>query len=168
MSINQYRVEVKWALIIIAMTWVWAAIERLCGLHDEHIAKVRFYTNFFIIPLILLYLVALVNKRRVDYNGRITFRQGFRTGLVITLLLTVLSPVTQYVITTIVSPHFFPNAIALVVSQGILQEDAARDFFSLGNYIRHTMLTTPLIGMLVTLFVAIITPKIGSNIPKES
>lgn len=148
--------------------WLWTALERLCGLHDEHIARVRFYTNFFIIPLIFLYLAALIDKRRIDYNGQITFRQGFRTGLVLTAILAALSPLTQYVIAKVVSPHFFENAIALVVSQDLIPEEEARKFFSLGNYIRHSILTTPLFGMLITLFVAIIAPKIGKNSPKEN
>lgn len=163
MTIKQYRTEIKWALIIIVTTWTWMAMERLCGLHDQYIADARFYTNFFIIPFIILYLLALIDKQKHDYNGRITFRQGFKTGIVLTILLTILSPFTQYVTTTIVSPHFFHNAIELVVSQGVLPENEAREFFSLGNYIRHSLFTTLLFGIFVTSFVAIITPKISGN-----
>lgn len=167
MNIKQYRVEIKWALIIIGVTWLWSLAERLCGLHDEHIARVRFYGNFFIIPLVFLYLAALADKRRADYNGRISFKQGLRSGVVLTILLTVLSPLTQYVIATIISPHFFNHAAAYIVSEGILGEDDARAFFSLGNYIRNSIMSTPVIGLLVALFAAIIVPKIGSNKPKE-
>lgn len=166
-GIKQYRVEIKWALIIIGATWLWAGLERLCGLHGEHIEKVRFYTNFFILPLVLLYIVALIDKRRTDYQGRILFKQGFRTGLVLTLLLTALAPLTQYVTHTVISPHFFDNAVAYIVAAGVLPEDSARAFFSLGNYIRHTMLSTPVIGLLIALFAALIVPKIGTNQPKD-
>lgn len=166
-SVAKYRVEVKWALIIIGATWLWAGLERLCGLHGEHIEKMRFYTNFFILPFIILYISALIDKRRTDYQGRLIFKQGFRAALVITALLTLLAPLTQYVTHTVVSPHFFGNAVAHVVAQGVLPEASAREFFSLGNYIRQTMLSTPVIGLLVSLFVALLVPKIGRNKPKD-
>jgi len=162
----KYRVEVKWAMIIIAATWVWAGMERLCGLHDEHIEQMRFYTNFFILPFVFLYMGALIDKRRSDYRGRIVFKQGFRTALVVTGLLTVLAPVSQYVTHTVISPHFFDHAVAYVVAQGVLPEERAREFFSLGNYIRQTMFSTPIFGLLVAVFAALIVPKIGRNTPK--
>lgn len=166
-GLMKYRTEIKWALIIIGATWLWAGAERLCGLHQEHIEKMRFYTNFFIVPFVVLYMAALIDKRRRDYHGRIVFKQGFRSALGVTGLLTVLAPFTQYVTHTIISPNFFDHAIAHVVAQGVLPEDGAREFFSLGNYIRQTMLSTPVFGLLISLFVALIVPKIGSNKPKD-
>jgi hypothetical protein len=108
---KKIKIEIKWAIIFVVMTLIWMVLEKLVGLHDEHIDKHPIYTNFIAIPAIAIYVFALLDKRKNFYKGAMTYKQGFITGLIITAIVTVLSPLTQYITSTIITPEYFPNMI---------------------------------------------------------
>ena len=68
------KIEIKWAIIFTIMILVWMFIEKLAGFHSEHIDKHPIYTNFIIIPTIIIYVLALLDKRKNVYNGIMTYR----------------------------------------------------------------------------------------------
>ncbi len=82
-------------------------LERLTGLHSNHIDKHAIFTNFIAIPAIAIYVFALLDKRKNFYQGTMTYKQGFVTGFFITLIVTVFSIATQYITSTIISPDYF-------------------------------------------------------------
>ena len=45
--INKYKTEIKWAVIFSIVMLLWITLEKLTGLHSEHIDKHPVYTNFF-------------------------------------------------------------------------------------------------------------------------
>jgi hypothetical protein len=79
------------------------------------------------------------------------------SGLVITAIVTLLSPLTQYITSTVITPEFFPNAIRHSVSTGAMTQEAAEQYFSLRNYIIQRLIGAPVIGLVTTLIVAIFT-----------
>lgn len=104
---SKYKIEIKWAIIFAFMLILWTLLERLTGLHSEHIDKHPIYTNLGALPAIAIYVFALVDKRKNHYQGKMTYKQGFVAGLIITLIVTVLSPLIQYISSTIISPDYF-------------------------------------------------------------
>tara|TARA_B100000315_G_C14105212_1_gene375629 strand:+ start:113 stop:382 length:270 start_codon:yes stop_codon:yes gene_type:complete len=86
-------------------------LEKITGLHAEHIDKHPIYTNFFSIPAIAVYVFALFDKRKTNYNGIMTYKQGVMSGMIITVFVTILSPVTQLITSTIITPEYFSNVI---------------------------------------------------------
>ncbi len=134
-------------------------LEKLAGLHDEHIDKHPIFTNFISIPAIAIYVFALLDKRKNFYKGEMTYKQGFITGLIITAIVTLLSPLTQYITSTIITPEYFPNMISYSVETGKLTQEAAEGYFNLKNYLLEVIIGTPLMGILTTAIVAIFTRK---------
>lgn len=153
------KIEIKWAIIFALMTLLWMVLERSVGLHDTHIDKHAVYTNFIAIPAISVYVFALLDKRKNFYHGKMTYLQGFICGLIITLFVTVLSPLTQYITSTIITPDYFENAIAYGVSTGKTTPEAAEDYFNLENYIIQGLIGAPFMGLITTALVAIFTRK---------
>lgn len=153
------KIEIKWAIIFALMTLLWMVLERVVGLHDTHIDKHAVYTNFIAIPAICVYVFALLDKRKNFYKGKMTYIQGFICGLIITLSVTVLSPLTQYITSTIITPDYFENAIAYGVSTGKTTPEAAEDYFNLKNYIIQGLIGAPFMGLITTALVAIFTRK---------
>lgn len=147
---KNYSVEIKWAAVFIAMTLAWIYIEKLAGLHNEHIDKHPVYTNFIAIPAILIYLFAMFDKRKNFYQGQMSWKQGFICGLVITAIITLISPVTQLIVSEIITPEFFPNAIKYSVSTGYLKQEEAEKYFSLGNYIVQGLIGAPVMGIVTS------------------
>ncbi|SDJ99052.1 Protein of unknown function [Catalinimonas alkaloidigena] len=151
---KKYRTELKWAFLFAGVALLWMVLERLAGLHDRYIAQHAIYTNFFAIPAIALYVLALLDKRRNDYGGVMTYKQGLVSGLVLTLFIALLSPLTQWITSTVITPQYFPNVIAYAVATGEMEPAEAEAYFSLGNYVLQSVIGALLMGAFTSAIVA--------------
>lgn len=156
---NKIKIEIKWAFIFIIMMLLWMFLERIFGLHDEHIHLHPIFTNFVAIPAIIIYVLALLDKRNNYYNGIMNYKQGFVSGLIITLIVTIFSPLTQYLTSTIISPYYFANVIVYSVNEGLMSQIEAEEYFNLNSYMILVLIGTPVIGIVTTAIVAIFTRK---------
>lgn len=128
--------ELKWGLIFVAVTLLWMGLERLAGLHGPRIEHHATWTNLFAVPAIVVYVLALRDKRERDRGGTMTFGQGFVSGLFVTAVVAVLAPISQWLIHTVISPDYFANAIAAADRLSTSSRAEAEAYFNLGNYIR--------------------------------
>ncbi len=151
--------EIKWALIFVAVTLLWMVMEKALGWHDEHIDKHAFYTNFFAIPAVVVYFFALFDKRKRDYQGKMTYVEGLVSGLIITLIVALLSPVSQYITSTYITPDYFENVTRYVIENEEMSREEAENYFTLTNYIRQSVVGALLMGILTSLVVAIFAKK---------
>ncbi len=152
-------IEIKWAIVFTLMMLAWMGIERALGLHGEHIDKQATYTNLVAIPAILIYVLALINKRERYYNGVMTYGQGFISGLVLTAFITLLVPVSQYITLNYITPDYFENAIAYGLSENQGTELELRSFFNADNYLMLSVVSAFIIGIITTAIVAIFVRK---------
>src|SRR6056297_3576731 len=156
---SKFKTEIKWGVIFVVMSLGWMLLERLTGLHDEHIDKHFIYTNFIAIPAIAVYVIGLLDKRENDYNGVINYSEGFLSGLLITLVVTLFVPVTQYITLNIITPDFFPNMIEYVTRNDIMTREAAENNFNAQIYMMQGLIGALLMGVLTSAVVAIFTRK---------
>lgn len=156
---TKYKIEIKWAFIFALISLVWMFIEKSFGLHDENIDKHATYTNFVAIPAILVYVFALLDKRKNYYNGIMTYKESFISGLIITLIVTALSPLTQLITSLIITPNYFENAIKYSVESGLSTQEAAESYFTLSNYIVQGLIGAPIMGILTSAIVSFFTRK---------
>lgn len=152
-------VEIKWAFIFIIMMLIWMYGEKMAGLHDEHIDQHPIYTNLVALPAIIIYVLALLDRRRKTAGNRFTYKQGFVSGLIITIIVTVFTPLTQYITSEIITPDYFDNVIAYSVENNIMDEETAIDQFNLQNYIIQSTIGSFVMGVITTAIVAIFTRR---------
>lgn len=152
------KTELKYAVVFFIMTLIWMAGERILGLHSTHIDKHPTCTNLYAIPSILIYVLALLEKRRF-YNGIMSYGQAFKSGLILTLFITILSPFAQYITSTYITPHYFENAINYSVTNGILTQEVAMATFNLNKYLFYSMVGAPVMGIVTTAVVAIFVKR---------
>ena len=157
------KIELKWAIIFAVMQLLWMLLERLTGLHSDHIDKHAIFTNFVAIPAIAIYVFALLDKRKNFYQGVMTYKQGFATGFFITLFVAVFSIATQYITSTIISPDYFSNMIEYSVSEGKMTKEAAESAFNLKSYLIQAPIGAFVMGLLTSAIVAIFTRKKNAN-----
>ena len=156
---QQYKTELKWAIIFMVTTLVWMLLERLVGLHGTHIDKHATYTNLFAIPAIAIYVLALRDKRKRDFDGQMSYKSGVITGFIITVIVAVLSPLTQWLTTAVITPGYFPAVIEYTVSTGEMTREAAEQHFNLSGYIWMSIIGALGMGVVTTLVVAAFTRK---------
>jgi len=149
------KTEIQWAIIFSIMTLVWMGMEKMVGLHDLYISKHAIYTNFYALPSIAIYVIALLAKRKTDYEGKITYKQAFLSGMILTLIITILSPITQALTSLVISPQYFANAIEYAVGKEIMTAADASNYFSLKNYIILGLTGAPIMGTVTTAVVSL-------------
>ncbi len=156
---KKFSIEIKWALIFTLVALVWMYFEKLMGWHDEQIAKHAVYTNIFAIPAIIIYWLALRDKRENYYGGQMTWVQGFVSGILISLVVAVLSPLSQYITHHYITPEYFTNIISYSVDNGKMSMEAAKNYFNLGSYIIQGVTGAVVMGIVTSAIVAFFVKK---------
>ncbi|MEO6682191.1 MAG: DUF4199 domain-containing protein [Ginsengibacter sp.] len=150
------KTEIKWAFIFIAMTLVWMVLEKVSGLHGKYIDYHLYLTNLFAIPAIWVYVLALRDKKRNDYGGRITYKQGVISGIIVTVIIALFSPLTQWIISYVITPEYFPNVIKRSVELGYYTTTAeAEANFNYKNYAVQSSVFALIMGLITTSIVMI-------------
>jgi hypothetical protein len=151
------KLEIKWATIFVLVTWMWMFFEKLMGWHEAPgIANHATYTMIFMIPAIGIYVFALREKRVKYYKGRMTWLEGFLSGLGITVLVTLFSPISQYITSEIITPDYFTNVINYVSENEIMTRIDAEAYFNLKNYIQQASVGALVMGIFTAAVVAFI------------
>jgi hypothetical protein len=148
------KIEIKWAFIFTATTLLWMLLEKAVGLHDVYIDKHAIYTNLFAIPAILVYVLALRDKSINTYHGKIPYIKALKSGIWLTLFTTILAPISQYITSTLITPDFFVYAIEHAIENGQMDAESAEEYFSTANYVRISLIGTPIMGLLTSAVVA--------------
>lgn len=148
------QIEIKWALLFALMSLLWMLLEKLSGLHSVHIDKHMYLTNLFAIPAILIYVFALREKKKRYYGGRMNYMQGLRSGIILTLIVTLLTPLTQWITSYLITPEYFPNVIRYSLETGYYDSLAeAEAFFNYQNYAIQGLLWALALGVVTTAIV---------------
>jgi hypothetical protein len=150
---NSRKIEIKWGVLFILVGLIWMVFEKTMGWHDVHIDKHATYAVFIAPIAIAIYVFALLDKKRNFYGGKMTYMEGFKSGLIITLVVVILSPLSQYITSTYITPDFFKNIIEYSVSSGKMEEQAAEEYFNLQKYMIQSVIGAAIMGLITTAIV---------------
>lgn len=145
------KIEVKWAILFSIMTLLWMVMEKVAGLHGKYIDYHMYLTNLFAIPAIWMMVLALKEKKKLDYAGNITYVQGLVSGIYLSLIIAALTPLTQWITTYVITPEYFPNVIKRSVEIGYYKttEEAIANF-NYKNYAIQGTIAAFVMGLLTT------------------
>jgi hypothetical protein len=145
------KIEFKWAIIFSIMGLLWMVLEKLSGLHSTHIDYHLYLTNLFAIPAILVMVLALKNKKWSFYNGQMTYQQGLVSGVILSLIIALLSPFTQWITSYVITPEYFPNVIKRSVELGYYTTtEEAQANFNFKNYAIQGAIGALIMGFVTT------------------
>jgi len=132
------QIEIKWAFIFSLVGLVWMVLEKLSGLHGKYIDYHLYLTNLFAIPAIIIMVMALKAKKKNFYGGQMNYKQGLISGIVLSVIIALLSPLTQWITSYVISPEYFPNVIKRSVELGYFKTTAeAEANFNYQNYAKQ-------------------------------
>jgi len=152
---KKYQIELKWALVFVGMTLIWMIGEKLLGYHSEKIDQHEVITNFIAIPAIAVYVFALLDKKKNFYKGQMNYLQGFISGIIISVIVAAISPLTQYLTSVVISPEYFPNIIKYTVDNGKATQAEAISYFNLTSYVTYGVIGALGMGAVTSAIVAI-------------
>lgn len=151
---KNFQIEFRWSLIFAIALLIWMYFEKSLGLHDEHIGKQAIYTNLFAIVAIIIYVFALKNKKKSFFNGSMNWKQGFISGIVLSVFIALISPLTQYIISTYITPEYFKNIIDFAVENGKMSRENAEGYFNLKSYMLQSAFGALAMGVVTSAAVA--------------
>jgi hypothetical protein len=144
-----WRHEAKWTGISILVMLLWMVGERATGLHSHNIHLQMYITMLYLIPAEVVFVMALRSIKKHKYNGQMTYAMGLRSGLMITALLTLTSPATQWIISYVITPDYFENVIAYAVEVSYFPDRAtAVAHFNFQNYAIQSTVSSAVIGVI--------------------
>ncbi|MFT3747526.1 MAG: DUF4199 domain-containing protein [Agriterribacter sp.] len=148
---KKYRIEIKWAVIFVIMSLLWMLLEKLAGLHDKNIDKHMYLTNLYAIPAVIVMVLALKDKKKNYYQGQMTYMQGLISGVIISVVIALLSPLTQWAISYVITPEYFPNVIEYSLKTGYHKtKEAAEAYFNYKNYAEQSTIASLVMGVITT------------------
>lgn len=110
---KDYRIELRWALLISLVTIIWNFIEKsFLNWHDEFIGS-QFGNHFLMLTILyfICFYIAISEKKKVFYDGEITWRRAFASGATISIIVALLSPLIVFFNYYYISPDYFDNMI---------------------------------------------------------
>jgi hypothetical protein len=164
---KKFSIELKWGFLFFLSGLAWMVLEKSLGWHDRLIEQHATYTLLYAPLAIFIYVIALWEKKKKTYRGRMTFLQGFLSGLVITLGVVLLTPLSQYISHSLISPNYFANIIQLTVNAGKMTLQEAEAHFNLMNYTTMSVFFAAGMGLLTTVVVMIFMKSIPQKDPSE-
>src|SRR5699024_1823475 len=112
---KNYRIELRWAILFSFILMIWMTIEnKFLGWHHKDFIGDQYRLHFFVIlPIIysIIYYIEIRNKRIKYYDGMITWKEGLISGAMMSVIITILSPLTQFFIYHYIAPDYFQNMI---------------------------------------------------------
>lgn len=134
-------------------------LEKTLGWHEEQIADHQWLSLLFAPFSILMYLLAMREKRRRVYNKKMTWLQGFLSGVMLSVFVALLSPLAQYITHNYITPQYFNNVIEHSVTNDLMTRTKANEYFNINSYMWQSFFGALGLGIVTAAVVAIFVRK---------
>ncbi len=132
---KKFAIEIKWALIYILLFVAWMTLEKEMGYHDINIKWQPVFNLLFIFPTFILYVLALLEKKKKYYHDQMSWKQGMIAAIIMSFIIVIFSPISQFITHEIISPDFLENTINFTVKQKKLTLTEAKEYTTLTSSI---------------------------------
>lgn len=151
---KKFAIEIKWG-IRYAFLWIlWLFIEKSSGYYESKISDYALYSMLFTFVTIFVYYVAIKEKKKDFFKDEMSWKQGCVTGIFLTIVMAILTPLCQIIFHKAIAPEFFPNMIEYSVSKGNSKE-IAENYFNLSSFIIQNIFSTLSLGVVISAVVAL-------------
>jgi hypothetical protein len=110
------------------------------------------------IPSILIYTLEMKDKKK-QLGGYMTWKQGFKSGMIMSFIIAALTPITQWITSEWICPEYFPNIIEYSVENHKLSFEEAQSYFNMRSYIFQGVIGSIVMGALTSAIVALFMKK---------
>lgn len=153
---KKITIEIKWAFINVFIFLAWMTLEKQLGYHTEKIKWQPLFNILYIFPTFVMYFLALKEKKNVFYKGNMNWKQGIISAILISFIIVVLSPLSQFIIHEFISPNFLENTINSTVINKKLSIEEAKEYTTLTSSIWKNISDTLSFGVVIGAIIAYI------------
>ncbi len=148
-------IELKWAIIFSITLLCWILFEKTMEWYSEDFESFWWLTILFLPFAILMFLLALREKRRRVFGGEMTWLQGFTSGLIISVFVALLSPLTEYIAYNFFTPDNFNTIAESSVTNDLMSRTKMNDLLKINNYRWQSAFGLFGFGVLISMIAAI-------------
>lgn len=153
------KTELLYGLLLALAGFLWVCGEYAVGLHTTRIDLHPIVTNFFLIVLVGIFIIAIRAKRNRTLGGSMTWWQGVQCGLGISLVTALAGIAGQWIFFAQVNPGFFEAMIQHAVDSGKATTREAHAYFNLESHMLQGIVGTLVLGFLTAAIVSIFLRK---------
>ena len=95
--------------------------------------------------------MALKDKKKNFYDGQMNYKQGLISGIILSVIIALISPLTQWITSYVITPEYFPNVIKRSLEIGYFKTTAeAEANFNYKNYAIQGAIGALVMGIITT------------------
>tara|TARA_B110000503_G_C7131683_1_gene407052 strand:+ start:720 stop:1202 length:483 start_codon:yes stop_codon:yes gene_type:complete len=151
---EKFKIEFKWAMVFSLSLLFWMYFEKIMGWHSEKIKFQPIYTMLFGFVAVIIYVFAILDKKKNHFNGTQDWKKGFLSGAILSLLIAAFNPIVQYLSYEVISLNFFTNIISSKIEHKRMSLIDAEKYFTLSNYIYFSTFSSLSYGIVTASIVA--------------
>lgn len=160
---SKYKIEIKWAFIYAIASLAWMVFEKEMGWHDVKISKHPLYSTLFSFIGIIIYYLALREKKIISYHNNIHWKEAFVAGAIMSVFVTILAIPVFYLTVNVISPSFFRNMINYAVNSNIYTMEQAESYFNTQSYLLQIVAGSLSMGIVTSAVIAYIIQSKKKN-----
>ncbi|MBD3582914.1 DUF4199 domain-containing protein [Flavobacterium selenitireducens] len=133
---KKFALEIKWGFLLTLALVASAIVEKEMGLYESPDFSYYLLSTLCFAPIgLLFYILFYREKRQHFFNGRMTWKQGFFAGIMMTAVVALLVPIQKNIIHQVVAPELFENTIAQMTAGGKRSREEAQEVMNLTSAI---------------------------------
>jgi uncharacterized membrane protein YvlD (DUF360 family) len=173
-----FNSEVRSGVALGVIYFFWLLMEYYIGFHTKYLDYLPFvFWLYSIIPAIGINW-AMKAKRDRYYSGKINFFQAFKTGFVISIIMSLVSALMKFIYVFLINPLYFDTRIGhdklMIEDLELAQPDREKMISKVlsDNTLSYSMFETVvfmlIIGILITILAAFLVKKNTRKRPQTS
>ncbi|MBN8572484.1 MAG: DUF4199 domain-containing protein [Candidatus Kapabacteria bacterium] len=133
------RIEIRYALIMGFIAFLWTLAEYIIGLHTVYIDLHPYLTNI-ILPVPIYFTYKTIHEKKKEQGGIISYKTAFFSGFMMALIGAPLALIGHIIYVKLINPMFYLDMIAHGMSNianhadKLSAEKELSDYFSLFSY----------------------------------
>lgn len=121
----------KWGIVIGILSLLWHVLEKFTGFDSDFIEYHTTAGMFFLVPFIMIYVMALLQKRN-ENGGTLSYIDGLKHALYIAVFSIPFVMLATYLKVKMISPDFQSDMIDFLITTGAEQADVESAFSDMG------------------------------------
>ena len=157
---SNLRLELKWALILSLVFLLWAIVVRITGWDVVDVERASLYGLIVLIPMFIVFFFGIRQIREDDYDGNMTWMEGFKSGFIIALFAAIISPLVYLLQYNVIHPGLLEEQIHINVEYDHYgSAEDAKELFNHSTQAVINAITTFFSGLFISAIVCLFVKR---------